>query len=115
FVSLNGTKIPENVVDELQKQLPGFRTTDIVLSDDEPRVLVKQYDPLYSLASLEQIIDYENYYKNTDRALNPMHTDKKFATEPNPYLQWLSYESPKKVEVQVCSKGHDITDATRRG
>lgn len=114
FVGLNGTQIPENVVDELQKQIPGFRTTDIVLSENEPRVLVKQYDPLYSLASLSSIADYENYYRNTDRALNPMHTDKKFATEPNPYLQWLSYESPKKIEVAVCSKGHDIVDALRR-
>lgn len=114
FVGLNGTQIPEHVVDELEKQLPGFRSTDIVLSDNEPRVLVKQYDPLYSLASLGSMIDYENYYRNTDRTLNPMHTDKKFATEPNPYLQWLTYESPKKVEVAVCSKGHDIVDALRR-
>lgn len=114
FVAINGTQLPENIVDEIQKQIPGFRPTDIVLSDTEPRILVKQYDPLYSLASYDAIIDYENYYRNTDRTLNPMHTDKKFAQEPNAFLQWLSYETPKKVEIDMCSKGHDITEALRR-
>ncbi len=114
FVALNGTQLPEHIVDELEKQIPGFRVTDIVLSDVEPRVLIKQYDPLYSLASYDGIIDYENYYKNTDRISNPMHTDIKFSIEPNPYIQWLTYET-KKVEVQLCSKGHDISDALRRG
>lgn len=95
FVGLNGTKIPDNMVDVLKKHVPNFRPTDIVLSDSEARVLVKQYDPLYSLASLVSITDYENYYKNTDRKFNPMHTDVKFAEEPNPYLQWLSYKSPQ--------------------
>ncbi|MBX9690739.1 MAG: hypothetical protein K2Z81_00030, partial [Cyanobacteria bacterium] len=115
FVGLNGIQLPEKVIDELQRQIPEFRATDIVLCNNEPRVLVKQYDPLYSLASLENIIDYENYYRNSDRTLNPMHTDLKFATEPNPFLQWLSYESTRKVEIQSCSKGHDISDALRRG
>lgn len=114
FVGLNGTRIPETVVEELQKEIPGFRPTDIVLSDAEPRILIKQYDPLYSLASYDGIIDYENYYKNTDRLSNPMHTDRKFAPEPNPYMQWLSYETPKKDQVELCSKGHDIVDALRR-
>ncbi|MBX9685365.1 MAG: hypothetical protein K2X27_01610 [Candidatus Obscuribacterales bacterium] len=95
FVGLNGTKIPDHVVDMLKKQVPNFRPTDIVLSDVEARVLVKQYDPLYSLASMVSIVDYENYYKNTDRKFNPMHTDIKFANEPNQYLQWLSYKSPQ--------------------
>ncbi|MBY0550690.1 MAG: hypothetical protein K2W95_25650 [Candidatus Obscuribacterales bacterium] len=94
FIGLNGTKIPDNVVDNLKKHIPGFRTTDIVLSDVENRVVIKQYDPLYSLASMVSMADYENYYKNTDRKFNPMHTDIKFASEPNPYLQWLSYKSP---------------------
>jgi len=114
FVGLNGTKIPENVVEELQKEIPGFRPTDVVLSDAEPRILIKQYDPLYSLASYDGIIDYENYYRNTDRLSNPMHTDRKFSVEPNPYMQWLSYETPKKDLVELCSKGHDIVDALRR-
>jgi O-acetyl-ADP-ribose deacetylase (regulator of RNase III) len=93
FVGLNGSKLPDNVVDMLKKHLPNFRPTDIVLSSAEARILVKQYDPLYSLASLAAIGDYENYYKNTDRKSNPMHTDLKFAEEPNQYLQWLSYKS----------------------
>ncbi|MDZ4838018.1 MAG: tubulin-like doman-containing protein [Candidatus Melainabacteria bacterium] len=114
FVGLNGTKLPENIVNELQKELPGFRTSDVVLSDAEPRILIKQYDPLYSLASYDGIIDYENYYKNTDRLSNPMHTDRKFSVEPNPYMQWLSYEMPKKDHVVLCSKGHDIVEAIRR-
>ena len=57
------------------------------------------------------IIDYENYYRNTDRRMNPMHTDVKFASEPNPYLQWLSYKVPEHNLVKVCSRGHDITEA----
>ncbi len=114
FVGLNGTKIPEEVVAELQKEIPGFRPTDIVLSNAEPRILIKQYDPLYSLASYDGILDYENYYRNTDRVLNPMHTDHRFTIDPNPYLQWLSYESPNKPPVELCSKGHDIADARRR-
>jgi len=113
FVGLNGNKVPEGVVDDLQEQIPNFRTTDIVLSDAEPRIVVKQYDPLYSLASLVAINDYENYYKNTDRRMNPMHTDVKFATEPNPYLQWLSYKVPEHEQVKVCPRGHDITEATQ--
>lgn len=111
FVGLNGIKIPEKVVEDLQEQIPNFRTTDIVLSDAEPRVVVKQYDPLYSLASMNGIADYENYYKNTDRKMNPMHTDVKFVTEPNPYLQWLSYETPEDDTVKTCPVGHDITAA----
>lgn len=109
FVGLNGTRIPEELVEHLQKVIPNFRTTDIVLSDVEPRIVVKQYDPLYSLASLTTMIDYENYYKNTDRKLNPMHTDVKFVPEPNPYLQWLSYIAPVRVTVKVCDRGHDIS------
>ncbi|HEY9776281.1 MAG TPA: tubulin-like doman-containing protein [Planktothrix sp.] len=111
FVGMNGTKIPEGVVDDLQEQIPNFRTTDIVLSDNEPRIVVKQYDPLYSLASLASIGDYENYYKNTDRRLNPMHTDVKFVNEPNPYLQWLSYKAPEHEAAKVCARGHDVADA----
>ena len=108
---MNGIKIPETVVEDLQEQIPNFRTTDIVLSDVEPRVVVKQYDPLYSLASMNGIADYENYYKNTDRKLNPMHTDVKFVIEPNPYLQWLSYVVPVDETIKVCPIGHDITAA----
>ncbi|HIA53273.1 MAG TPA: hypothetical protein EYN91_14485 [Candidatus Melainabacteria bacterium] len=108
FLGLNGIKLPEDIVGEVQKHIPNFRTTDIVLSDVEPRVVVKQYDPLYSLASYATIGDYENYYKNTDRKLNPMHTDVKFVPEPNPYLQWLSYKSPDRVTIKVCDRGHDI-------
>jgi hypothetical protein len=112
FVGLNGIKLPEHVVEDLQEQIPNFRTTDIVLSDAEARVVVKQYDPLYSLASMVSINDYENYYKNTDRKLNPMHTDVKFVSEPNPYLQWLSYKSPERADaVKICVRGHDITEA----
>ncbi len=114
FVGLNGTKIPEEVVAELQKEIPGFRPTDVVLSNSEPRILIKQYDPLYSLASYDGIMDFENYYRNTDRVTNPMHTDRRFTIEPNPYLQWLSYESPTKHLIELCSKGHDIADALRR-
>ncbi|HEY9678103.1 MAG TPA: tubulin-like doman-containing protein [Drouetiella sp.] len=115
FVGLNGIKIPEKVVEDLQEQIPNFRTTDIVLSDVEPRVVVKQYDPLYSLASMNGIADYENYYKNTDRKLNPMHTDVKFTIEPNPYLQWLSYVVPEDEPMKVCPVGHDITAALADG
>lgn len=111
FVGLNGIKIPERVVDDLQEQIPNFRTTDIVLSDAEARVVVKQYDPLYSLASMVSIGDYENYYRNTDRKLNPMHTDVKFVAEPNPYMQWLSYKTPEHETIRVCPMGHDITAA----
>lgn len=111
FVGLNGIKIPEKVVEDLQEQIPNFRTTDIVLSDAEPRVVVKQYDPLYSLASMNGIADYENYYRNTDRKMNPMHTDVKFVIEPNPYLQWLSYAVPEDTTVKTCPVGHDITAA----
>lgn len=114
FVGLNGSKIPETVVDELRKEIPGFRPTDVVLSDAEPRILIKQYDPLYSLASYDGIVDYENYYRNTDRVSNPMHTDRKFSVEPNPYMQWLSYDTPDKEAVELCSKGHDVSDALRR-
>ncbi|MGH9551263.1 MAG: hypothetical protein ACRD3W_17905, partial [Terriglobales bacterium] len=67
--------------------------------------------PLYALASLGAIGDYENYYRNTDRRLNPMHTDVKFVAEPNPYLQWLSYKSPERDTVKICPRGHDITEA----
>ncbi len=95
FVGLNGSRIPDNLLDLLKKHVPSFRPTDVVLSDSEARVLVKQYDPLYSLASLVAITDYENYYKNTDRKFNPMHIDLKFVEEPNSYLQWLSYKSPQ--------------------
>ncbi|HEY9787595.1 MAG TPA: tubulin-like doman-containing protein [Candidatus Obscuribacterales bacterium] len=109
FVGLNGIRLPENLVEQVQKIIPNFRTTDIVLSDAEPRIVVKQYDPLYSLASLASIGDYENYYRNTDRKLNPMHTDHKFVAEPNPYLQWLSYRAPDRVSVKTCDRGHDIT------
>lgn len=115
FVGLNGIKIPETVVGDLQEQIPNFRTTDIVLSDAEPRVVVKQYDPLYSLASMNGIADYENYYKNTDRKMNPMHTDVKFVSEPNPYLQWLSYVVPEDESVKNCPAGHDITAALADG
>ncbi|HEY9715189.1 MAG TPA: hypothetical protein V6C72_17090, partial [Chroococcales cyanobacterium] len=111
FVGLNGTKLPEKIVSELQEQIPNFRTTDIVLSDVEARVVVKQYDPLYSLASMVSIADYENYYRNTDRKLNPMHTDVKFVAEPNPYLQWLSYKMPEHEQLKICPYGHDITAA----
>jgi hypothetical protein len=111
FVGLNGTKTPEKLVDEMQKQIPTFRPTDIVLSDVEPRIVVKQYDPLYSLASLTSIVDYENYYKATDRKQNPMHTDVRFVPEPNPYLQWLSYKSPEVPHLKLCPKGHDISRA----
>lgn len=113
FVGLNGIKIPEEVMDELKRQLPTFRPTDVVLSDTEPRVLVKQYDPLYSLASLSCMIDYENYYKNTDRRQNPMHTDVKFMAEPNPYTQWLTYRVPERLQVKTCPKGHDIAEALK--
>ena len=115
FVGLNGNKIPEHFVDNLEEQIPNFRTTDIVLSDTEARVVIKQYDPLYSLASLVTIDDYENYYKNTDRRLNPMHTDAKFVAEPNPYLQWLSYKTPKQESEKLCSRGHDISIALAEG
>jgi hypothetical protein len=111
FVGLNGIKIPESVVEDLQEKIPNFRTTDIVLSDVEPRIVVKQYDPLYSLASLSGMADYENYYRNTDRKMNPMHTDVKFVAEPNPYLQWLSYVVPQDDSVKTCAIGHDITAA----
>jgi hypothetical protein len=108
---LNGTKVPSGLVAELQKHIPTFRTTDIVLSDAEPRIVVKQYDPLYSLASLVSIIDYENYYKDTDRKMNPMHTDIRFASEPNPFLQHLSYRTPEPPPLKICQRGHDITRA----
>ena len=111
FVGLNGTKTPENLVEEIQRQLPTFRPTDLVLSDSEPRIVVKQYDPLYSLASLASIVDYENFYKTTDRKQNPMHTDVKFVAEPNPYLQWLSYKSPEAQNLKLCSRGHDVSRA----
>ncbi len=111
FVGLNGTKIPEGLVEEMQKQIPTFRPTDLVLSDVEPRIVVKQFDPLYSLASLANIVDYENFYKATDRKLNPMHTDQRFMPEPNPYLQWLSYKSPEAPRLKLCSRGHDISRA----
>jgi hypothetical protein len=96
---------------ELQKQLPTFRPTDVVLSDAEPRIVIKQYDPLYSLASLVSIVDYENYYKDTDRNLNPMHTDIRFVPEPNPFLQYLTYRAPEPPPLKVCERGHDITRA----
>ena len=116
FVGLNGSKIPERVMADLQEQLPNFRTTDILMSDDEARVVVKQYDPLYSLASMVSIVNYENYYKNTDRRLNPMHTDIKFVREPNPFLQWLSYKAPERVgATSTCPRGHDITAALADG
>lgn len=111
FVGANGTKIPSGLVGELQKHISTFRTTDIVLSDAEPRVVVKQYDPLYSLASLGSMIDYENYYQNTDRKMNPMHTDIRFASEPNPFLQHLSYRTPAPPPLKICDRGHDITRA----
>jgi hypothetical protein len=109
FVGLNGSKIPEAIVEDIQKQVVNFRPSDIVLSDVEPRIVVKQYDPLYSLASLSTIADYENYYKNTDRRMNPMHTDIKFVSEPNPYLQWLSYKTPERPQLKTCSHGHDLS------
>jgi hypothetical protein len=112
FVGLNGSKVPEDIVEDLQKQVPNFRPTDIVLSDVEPRIVVKQYDPLYSLASLANIGDYENYYKNTDRKLNPMHTDAKFVAEPNPYIQWLTYKAPERHHLNICPKGHDLSGVT---
>ncbi|MBX9722369.1 MAG: macro domain-containing protein, partial [Candidatus Obscuribacterales bacterium] len=114
FVGLNGTKIPDNVVDMLKKQIPTFRPTDIVLSDSEARILVKQYDPLYSLASMVSITDYENYYKNTDRKFNPMHTDVKFANEPNPYLQWLSYKSPQDEAAEEEAAARVAVDKAER-
>jgi hypothetical protein len=115
FVGMNGSKLPESMVADLQEQIPNFRTTDIVLSDAEPRIVIKQYDPLYSLASLVSIEDYENYYRNTDRRMNPMHTDIKFAREPNPYMQWLSYKAPHKEGERLCAKGHEINTALTDG
>jgi Tubulin like len=115
FVGLNGNKIPEHFVDNLEEQIPNFRTTDIVLSDTDARIVIKQYDPLYSLASLVAIEDYENYYKNTDRRLNPMHTDAKFVQEPNPYMQWLSYKAPEHETEKLCTRGHDIGVALAEG
>jgi O-acetyl-ADP-ribose deacetylase (regulator of RNase III) len=114
FVGLNGTKIPDNVVDVLKKYLPNFRPTDIVLSDTEARVLIKQYDPLYSLASMVTINDYENYYKNTDRKFNPMHTDIKFTDENNPYLQWLSYKSPQDEAAEEESAARIAAEKAER-
>jgi hypothetical protein len=111
FVGLNGSKIPDEFVEEVQKQIPTFRPTDLVLSEVEPRIVVKQYDPMYSLASLANIVDYENFYKNCDRKQNPMHTDIRFIAEPNPYLQWLSYKSPEPPRLKLCTRGHDITRA----
>ncbi len=111
FLGLNGTKVPEKLMEEMQKSVPTFRPTDVVLSDVEPRIVVKQYDPLYSLASLTSIIDYETFYKNTDRKLNPMHTDVRFVAEPNPYLQWLSYKQPEPPAMKLCARGHDVTRA----
>ena len=100
FVGLNGIKVPEGVVSNLQEQIPNFRTTDIVLSDAEPRIVVKQYDPLYSLASMVSIIDYENYYRNTDRRMNPMHTDVKFAAEPNPIFSGYRIKSRSTISLR---------------
>ena len=114
FVGLNGSKIPDNFVDMLKKQIPNFRPTDIVLSDAEPRVLIKQYDPLYSLASLVSIADYENYYKNTDRKMNPMHTDIRFVEEPNPYLQWLSYKSLQDEALEEEAAARSAVDRAER-
>lgn len=114
FMGLNGTKIPDHVVDTLKKHIPGFRTTDIVLSDVENRVVVKQYDPLYSLASMVSIVDYENYYKNTDRKFNPMHTDIKFVGEPNLYLQWLSYKSPQDEAAQYEAEARIAAERAER-
>lgn len=111
FLGLNGTKVPDKLMEEMQKAIPSFRPTDVVLSDVEPRIVVKQYDPLYSLASLTSIIDYETFYKNTDRKLNPMHTDVRFVAEPNPYLQWLSYKQPEPPAMKLCARGHDCTRA----
>lgn len=73
--------------------------------------MVKQYDPLYSLASLVSIIDYENYYRDTDRKMNPMHTDIRFASEPNPFLQYLSYRTLESSPLKICERWHDITRA----
>lgn len=114
FVGLNGTKIPDNVVDNLKKHIPGFRTTDIVLSDVENRVVIKQYDPLYSLASMVSIADYENYYKNTDRKFNPMHTDIKSASDNNPYLQWLSYKSPVDEAAEMEAEARIAAERAER-
>lgn len=114
FVGVNGTRIPEHLVEAMQKQNPNFRPTDLVLSDVEPRIVVKQFDPLYSLASLANIVDYENFYKTTDRQMNPMHTDLRFTSEPNPYLQWLSYK-PAVQHLKLCSRGHDITRSLHEG
>ncbi len=100
FVGLNGSKVPDGLVDALRQLMPGFRTTDIALSDVEPRIVIKQYDPLYALASLAGIKDYENYYLHTDRKYNPMHTDVRFVQEPNAYLQWLSYKAPEEPPVE---------------
>lgn len=111
FVGLNGSKTPDELVEEVQKQIPTFRPTDLVLSDVEPRIVVKQYDPMYSLASLANIVDYENFYKNTDKKQNPMHTDIKFVSEPNPFIQWLSYKSPEPPRLKLCTRGHDVTRA----
>jgi hypothetical protein len=111
FIGLNGTKTPDGLVEQIQKEVPTFRPTDVVLSDVEARIVLKQYDPLYSLASLANILDYENFYKNTDRKQNPMHTDLRFASEPNPYLQWLSYATPVTEELKTCARGHDVTRA----
>jgi hypothetical protein len=111
FAGLNGTKTPEGLIEEIQKQVPTFRPTDVVLSDVEPRIVIKQYDPLYSLASLANILDYENFYRNTDRKQNPMHTDIRFVPEPNPYLQWLSYKTPEAQNLKLCARGHDVSRA----
>ncbi len=111
FIGLNGTKVPDGFVEEVQKTISTFRPSDLVLSDAEPRIVVKQYDPMYSLASLATIVDYENFYRATDRKQNPLHTDIRFAAEPNAYLQWLSYKSVEPPRLKLCTRGHDITRA----
>jgi hypothetical protein len=116
FLGLNGSSLPENLLSDLQKHInTNFKNTDIVLADDEPRLLIKQYDPLYSLASLESIQDYETRYKATDRAENPLHIDIRFMAEPNPYLQLLTYQAPPPPRIAVCREGHDIEDALKEG
>ena len=116
FLSLNGTSATEGLLNDLQAHIaPSFKATDIVLSGDEARLLIKQYDLLYSLASLENLQDYENRYQATDRSENPLHTDIRFMAEPNPYLQGLTYQAPPPPPVPVCKEGHDIEEALGEG
>lgn len=117
FVGLNGKNIPEELVIDIQKHVSSsFKASDITASDEaygDVRVVIKQYDPLYSLASLENITDYENAYRNTDRSTNPLHTDKRFIAEPNPFVKWLTYQAPPPAPLKVCDRGHDIEEALR--